>query len=44
LSLPDHLHKVLSQLVEFLKVGMLLADPLNERLLVCGELLRVCDE
>lgn len=44
LSLPDHLHKVLSQLVEFLKVGMLLAEPLNERSLACRELLRVFDE
>jgi hypothetical protein len=44
LSLPDHLHKVLSQFVEFLKVGMLLAEPLNERSLACRELLRVFDE
>ena len=44
LSLFDHLHKVLSQLVEFLQVGMLTTDPLNECLLVCRELLWVFDE
>jgi hypothetical protein len=44
LSLPDHLHKVLSQMVEFLQIVMLLADALNERLLACRELLLVYDE
>jgi hypothetical protein len=44
LSLLDHLHKVLSQLIEFLQISIGLADALNERPLVCRELLLVFDE
>ena len=39
LSLLDHLHKVLSQLIEFLQISMSMADALDECLLVCRELL-----
>jgi hypothetical protein len=44
LSLLDHLHKVLSQLIEFLEISSGLADALNERSLVCRELLLVFNE
>jgi len=44
LSLLDHLHKVLSQLREFLQISIGVADVLNERPLVCRELLLVFDE
>jgi len=44
LPLLDHLHKVLSQLIEFLEGGIGLADALKERPLVCRKLLLVCDE
>ena len=44
LSLLDHLHKVLSQLIEFLEISIGVADALNERPLVCRELLLVFDE
>jgi len=41
LSLLDHLYKVLSQLIEFLEISIGLADALDERSLVCRELLLV---
>ena len=44
LSLLDHLHKVLPQLVDLSKVGMRLADALNERPLFCRELRLVFDK
>ncbi len=37
LPLLDHLYKALSQLVEFLEIGMSLADALKKRALVSGE-------
>ena len=44
LTLLDDLHKVLSQLIEVLEGGIGLADALDERPLICRELLLVCDE
>jgi hypothetical protein len=44
LSLLDHLYKALSQLIEVLQISMGVADALDERSLVCRELLLVCDK
>ena len=44
LTLLNHLHKVLSQLIEFLEGGIGLAEALDERPLLSRELLLVCDE
>ena len=44
LPLLDHLHKVLSQLIEVLQIGIGVADALDEHSLVCRELLLVCDK
>jgi len=44
LSLSNHPHKVLSQLIEFLEINIGLADALNKRPLVYRELHVVFDE
>ena len=44
LSLLDHLHKVLSQLIEVLQINIGVADALDECLLVCRELRLVFNE
>ena len=44
LALLDHLHKVLSQLVEFLQIGIGLANALDERSLVCRKLRLILDK
>jgi hypothetical protein len=44
LPLLDHLHKVLSQLIEFLEISIGVTDALDERPLICRELLPVFDK